>query len=314
MADPFGTAIVRCLARIPRGRVTTCGAIARALGDVRAARAVAAWILDHPTRNGHRVVRGDGTPIRRDAGARLRDDGVTLRGGRASGSRFADPLPAVGLLAALRAEQIRLAGQVLEADEPAPPETVAGVDASYAGDSAFAAAAVYGIDDLDLRETATVRMPVDFPYIPTYLGYRELPPIAAALARLSRRPDMVLIDGHGRLHPARFGVACFAGVQLGLRTIGVAKHPLAGSPRRQDRGRADAVPIDLDGQLAGFAWTPPQGTRPLYVSVGHRVSLESALDLVRRTTKERMPEPLKSADRIAREMKGKEKRERGSER
>ena len=178
----------------------------------------------------------------------------------------------------------------------------------------YAAAASVALADLETVEVALVRKGVDFPYIPTYLSYREFPGIEAAVRRLSTRPDLLMIDGHGRLHPALFGVACDAGVRLDLPTIGVAKHPLAGRVPPTSEKHEDALPVLIDGVTRGYAWTPPNRSRAIYVSVGHRVSLERAVDLVRKTTRDRYPEALRIADRISRNMKGNEKREKGAAR
>src|SRR2546422_8193848 len=83
-------------------------------------------------------------------------------------------------------------------------------------------------NDLRVTEITAVKRQAEFPYIPTYLAYREFPGIEAAVRRLKQQPDVLLIDGHGRLHPALFGVACYVGVRLDLPTIGVAKRPLVG--------------------------------------------------------------------------------------
>lgn len=303
----FSEALERCLAEIPRGRVATCGQVAEALGDVRAARAVASWILSRPELPGaHRVARGDGRPVL-EATSRLHGEGIRLEAGRTPREAFVSSLPRLGLLTALRKEQLELSGRVSQEDEAGPIAVVGAADVAYEGDRAFAAAVTCHFDTLELIEIAEAQMAVDFPYIPTYLGYRELPAVAEALGRLSRRPDIVLIDGHGRLHPACFGIACFVGVRLGIRTIGVAKHPLVGRPTSSRGPSADATPMEFGGSTLGYSWIPPRGAKPIFVSVGHRVSLETALSIVRHATKTRIPEPLRIADRTARRMKRGEK-------
>ena len=250
--DPdFAKAISKCLAEIPRGRVATCGTIARALGDVRAARAVATWLVEHPgTPRGHRVVRADGRPVLAAAEQQLGQEGFPMVGGRVDESRVVDSLADVEFLGVLRAEQQRLASKVIENDDCGPIEIVAGVDVAYQGDEMYAAAASVALADLETVEVALVRRRVDFPYIPTYLAYREFPGIEAAARRLSTRPDLLMIDGHGRLHPALFGVACDAGVRLDLPTIGIAKHPLAGRVQPTSEKREVALPVRIDGVTA----------------------------------------------------------------
>src|SRR5207244_6398748 len=83
------------------------------------------------------------------------------------------------------------------------------------------------------------------------------PGIETAVRRLTHRPDVLLVDGHGRLHPALFGVACYVGVRLGLPTVGVAKHPLVGRVKTKRRGSEHALPIEFRGRVQGYAWIPP---------------------------------------------------------
>ena len=311
----FADALQACLNQIPPGKVATCGAVARALGDVRAARAVAEWLRNHPdTMGSHRVVRADGRSILPDAERDLEREGETDSGGHASHSRFLDALPEAPLLQELRDEQRRLATQIRERDENSPIERFGGADVSYLGDLAFAVAVTVDAESLEPTEIVIRRTVVDFPYIPTYLAFREFPGIRAALGGLRRKPDVLFIDGHGRLHPLLFGFACYAGTKLDLPTIGIAKHPLAGRTVPSAGAPKDVAPIRLEGSVRGYAWRPPRASRPIYVSVGHRVSLNGALALTRRATREKYPEPLRVADRISKEEKSKNRERSASER
>ena len=314
MPASFAESVVCCLGQIPRGRAATCGAIARALGDVRAARSVATWLVEHPqAKDGHRVVRSDGRPILEEADRRLAREGLRLRRGRVDPSRILPRLQPVPFLDGLREEQRRLAAQVIERDQHGSLERVAGVDVSYQGDETFAAAVSLSTEDFQVEEIAVVRGHAEFPYVPTYLAYREFPAIEAAVNRLTRRPDALLVDGHGRLHPAGFGIACYVGLRLDLPAIGIAKHPLSGTRLTGSR-HEDALGVGIDGTTQGYAWRPAGRGRPIYVSVGHRFSLEGALNLVRTMTPRLHPEPIAIADRISREMKRSEKREKGAAR
>ena len=313
MTPSFGEALEACLTRIPRGKVATCGTIAVALGDVRAARAVATWLHDHPDVVGaHRVVRADGRPILAGAAEILAQEGAPLRAGRAASSHFAGSVAATPMLRRLRSQQLRLAAAVREDDEASPPRVVAGVDVAYVGERAFAAAACLDAETLEVLEISRCEIAVDFPYIPTYLAFREFPAVRAALKGIRRKPDLVFIDGHGRLHPTLFGFACFAGVELGLPTIGIAKHPLAGKPAPRVERFLGAVPIEIDGVTRGYAWTPPRTSRPFYVSVGHRISLPTALRIAQHVTRQRYPEPLLIADWISKEKEDKKNEERSA--
>lgn len=295
----------RVLRRIPEGRVTTCGAIARALGDVRAARAVAAWILEHPQVEGtQRVVRADGRSVLQ----RVAEGGETAS---TTSQDFFEDLPHVSLLKELRERQARLASQVVVEDDFRRVRFLGAVDVAYEGERAYTAAVRCDAKTLEPLEIASSAVQVDFPYIPTYLAFRELPAVEPALRRLAVRPDILLVDGHGQLHPALFGYACLVGVQLDIPTIGVAKHALVGRPRPRERVRG-AVPIEHAGRVRGYAWVPPGGERPVFISIGHRVSLETALTVVQHATRTRYPEPLRIADRLSKERKRGKKGEKVS--
>src|SRR5205823_2192472 len=257
------------------------------LGDVRAARAVATWLREHPeTREAHRVVRADGRPVLDSSVALLKKEGASIAVGRVESSSFVDPLPDVAFLGKLREEQRKNAFQVVEEDAGST-QSVTGVDIAYRGDEAYAAAATLDVETLRTVAVASVRTKVGFPYIPGYLAFREMPGIETAVRRLTTPPEAVMIDGHGRLHPALFGVA---------------KLRLAGSVDSKQEKETGAHPVRIDGKTRGYAWNPPNRDRPIYVSVGHRVSLGTALALVKRTTRVGYPEPLRIADRLAEEM------------
>lgn len=311
----FAEALEASLRGIPPGRVATCGAVARSLGDVRAARAVAEWIRGDPEiRGAHRVVRADGQPVLPGAIRVLREEGTTDPAGHAAPERFLEELPEVPFLTTLRAEQVRLAARLRERDDRGQIDSYGGVDVSYSGDRAYAVAVTLDARTLETRESVVRELDVDFPYIPTYLAFREFPPVREAIESLAHPPDLLFVDGHGRLHPALFGFACYLGVRLDLRTVGIAKHPLAGSAVPGAAREGGPIPIRLRGRTRGYAWTPPGSGRSIYVSVGHRVSLETALTVATRATKERYPEPLRIADRLSKEERKKNEEGHSSER
>lgn len=302
----FGDALVACVGEIPRGQAATCGTVARALGDVRAARAVAEWIRAHPELDpGRQVVRADGRPVLGSSGTNPEREHGPRSVSRFPPERLIDHLAGVPILGELRAEQEKLAALVREEDGGGEVRTLGGADVAYAGDRAFAAAVSLDASSLEVLETTERQIDVDFPYIPSYLAFREFPAIQRVVAALRRKPDMLFIDGHGRLHPVGFGFACFAGVSLDLPTIGIAKHPLSGTPNPSRRTDTGAIPIELRGDVEGYAWIPPHASRAFYVSVGHRIRLGTALATAQRATRDRYPEPLSVADRISKEEKKK---------
>ena len=200
-------------------------------------------------------------------------------------------------------QQKRLAGQVIQVDlVPDRIQTVAGVDVAFPGQgrTTRAAAVVMSYPALELIDEAVVELPTIMPYIPGLLSFRELPGVIKALESLSTTPDVVLCDGQGRAHPRRFGIACHLGVETGLATIGVGKSRLCGSheepgPHKGDRARL------MDGdECIGMVLRSRDRVRPLFVSVGHRVSLDTAVALTLTCTPRfRLPEPIRRADRLA---------------
>jgi deoxyribonuclease V len=150
---------------------------------------------------------------------------------------------------------------------------------------------------------------VRFPYVPGYLSFREVPPLLAAFEGLERPPDLVLVDGHGRAHPRRFGIACHLGVLLDLPTVGCAKSRLVGAHREPGPRRGATTRLVDGDEVIGVVLRTRPGAKPVYVSVGHRVSLSRARSLVLRLApRYRLPEPIRAAhaevNRLRREAPG----------
>jgi deoxyribonuclease V len=205
--------------------------------------------------------------------------------------------------AAARALQVRLAERVEERDRMAPLRLLGGLDVHYdpARGLAFAAAVLLDAGTLELVESAQVAIPVRFPYRTGLLSFREAPAGLMALQALSRRPDLLLVDGHGRAHPRRFGLACHVGVLADLPTVGVAKSRLVGRHEEPASAAGSSMPLEDKGELIGAVLRSRTAGRPIYVSVGHRVALETAVDLVAAGMRSyRLPEPIRLADRLSR--------------
>jgi deoxyribonuclease V len=189
--------------------------------------------------------------------------------------------------------------------------SVAGADVSYDRGSPvlYAAVVVLDAETLALVETAAVTARATFPYVPGYLSFRELPALLAAFEKLRAPPDLVLCDAHGRAHPRRFGLACHLGVALGLPTIGVAKSRLVGKGREPGPRRGAHTPLRDGGETIGELVRTREGAKPIYVSVGHRVTLATARRLALRfAPRFRIPEPVRTAhaevNRLRREAGG----------
>jgi deoxyribonuclease V len=198
-----------------------------------------------------------------------------------------------------RRAQTCMAQKVISGDRlPSEIRLVAGVDAAYTGSLVVGATAVLDYRSLEVLEVQTAMCQVKFPYVPTLLSFRELPAAAACIRKLKLQPDVFLVDGHGRAHPYRCGFASHLGVALGKATVGVAKSRLVGEPKPMG---ADLFLVH-DGEVVGAVVHARSGSKPVYVSVGNMVSLETAIQIVKHCTRgSRIPEPLRVAHRIASE-------------
>jgi deoxyribonuclease V len=204
--------------------------------------------------------------------------------------------------AAAEQEQRHLAALVVAYDQlPATIQTIAGVDVAYAphSDLLVAAAVLLDATSLEIQHTAIVQQRASFPYVPGLFSFRELPPIPQALAQLPKAPDLVICDGQGLAHPRRFGLACHLGVATGLPTIGCAKTRLLGNYHDLGPLRGSTAELILDGETVGQAVRTQSGINPVFVSVGHRVSLATACYWVLRCAPAyRLPETTRAADHL----------------
>ncbi len=200
------------------------------------------------------------------------------------------------------AVQRALAGRVVRQDAVGSVRRVAGVDVGFPGGGqvARAAVAVLSFPDLLPLEQAVAQLPVTFPYISGLLSFRELPAVMLALKRLAQPPDLLLVDGQGLAHPRRFGIACHLGVLSGLPTIGVAKTRLVGQHDAVPDRRGAWVPLQDRGEVVGAVLRSRAGVQPIYVSVGHRLSLERAIEWVMACiTRYRLPQTTRAAHALA---------------
>ncbi len=196
--------------------------------------------------------------------------------------------------------QHRLRKDVITIDDVGEVRTIAGVDAGYEGDQAKAAIVVLAYPSLEPLEYTIAYRPAVFPYIPGFLSFREAPAVLAALEQLKISPDVLVCDGQGIAHPRRFGIASHVGVLSGVPSVGCAKSLLVGHHTPVPDERGASVPLMHRGEQIGAVLRTRVGVKPLYISVGHRVSLPTALDLVMScVTKYRLPETTRAADGLA---------------
>jgi deoxyribonuclease V len=183
-----------------------------------------------------------------------------------------------------------------------PPQFVAGLDVSYDGDRLAAAVVVLDWETLAEVDRSVVHGETTFPYVPGLFAFREVPALLAALERLRTTPDLLVCDGQGLAHPRRFGLACHLDVLTGIPSIGAAKTTFVGS--YAEIGQEPGATADLvdGGEVVGAAVRTQDGVKPMYVSVGHRVSLATAVARVLHLApRYRLPETTRAADRSCRE-------------
>jgi len=196
--------------------------------------------------------------------------------------------------------QERLAKRVKDQDNLLlHPRIVCGLDVSYKGETAIGVAVLLSFPELTLVDQAIVKCRVLVPYIPTYLSFREYPPLSLAYSSLTKKPDVCFVDAHGLSHPRRLGSASHFGLLRDVPTIGVAKRILCGKPQPKNDIWS---PLIYEDEIVGAELKTKPHTNPIYISVGHRVTLETAIQLTRQcTNKHRLPEPIFIAHHLATE-------------
>ncbi|MFD7158578.1 deoxyribonuclease V [Kribbella sp. NPDC059898] len=200
------------------------------------------------------------------------------------------------------AVQEELRGRVEVADVGEPARYVAGLDVAYDGDRLAAAVVVVDAATLVEVDRAVVLGETAFPYIPGLFAFREVPGLLTALEKLKVRPGLLVCDGQGFAHPRRFGLACHLGVLTGIPAIGVAKTTFVGRHSELARTRGATAELVDGDEVVGEAVRTQDGVKPVYVSIGHRVTLPTAVaQVLRLTPTYRLPETTRLADRACRE-------------
>jgi len=196
--------------------------------------------------------------------------------------------------------QLQLSKQIVFEDVlPKRIRFVAGVDVAYVKDLSIGAVAVLDYISLKLVESHIALCKTRFPYIPTLLSFREIPPTVLSVKKLHVQPDVFLVDGHGFAHPYRCGFASHLGLVIRKPTIGVAKSRLFGEVEDAG-GKEDVALLKHNNEVIGAVVTTKRGCKPIYVSVGHMVSLETAIKIVKHCARyNRIPEPILKAHEIA---------------
>lgn len=178
---------------------------------------------------------------------------------------------------------------------------VAGIDVTYTDiwknpTTGIACIIVLDFQTLNVTETVFAEKTVDFPYIPTFLSYRELSPILKAYEKLKSNPDVFILDGMGIIHPRKIGIASHFGVVTNKISIGCAKSKLIGDFHQPENKRFSYEPLFVDNELRGYVLRSKKNTNPIFISPGNNISTESSLKILMRTiSKYKLPEPTRLA-------------------
>lgn len=199
----------------------------------------------------------------------------------------------------LKEEQLKLAKKVITKDSFDKLELIGGADCAYNQDNVISAIVVCDYKTMDVKEKVFAVVKANVPYLQGFLAYREGPAISEAYAKLENKPDIMIFDGNGILHPRRCGLASHMGVLLDQASIGIAKQLLLG----EVKGNIVYVEKEARAELAATR----EHSKPIYVSPGHRISLKTSVDIVKSCLRfpHKLPEPLHLAHRYADEIKEK---------
>ncbi len=305
----FYSSLKELLEQIPKGRVTRLTDIADALGDRKATIALPLALekLFPRCRSAAKVVKADDSVVLKEAVAILRDEGLDVRRHRVVDvegclyNRF-ERRP---ILAELRSLQQSTARQVVLRDAVKELKKLVGLDLAYKDDEAVVAAVIMDADTFDIEKEVAIKIDINFPYIPGYLAFRELPAMIKILRKIGVRPDILFVDGHGILHPAGCGIATHVGVKTNLPTIGVAKSLLVGKVLSPSLQMGEVSPVRMKGKVKGYAFRSSQSKHPIYISPGNWITPVTALNVTRNACKHRIPEPLRQSHILAEKMKNK---------
>jgi len=200
--------------------------------------------------------------------------------------------------------QRQLAQRIIREDQIGEVRSIAGVDMAINEENGKARAAVVLLTypGLEIQERHIHEEPLRMPYIPGLLSFREAPSVLAAFARLHQQPDLVMVDGQGIAHPRRLGIASHLGLWLDLPTIGCGKSILTGHYKGLSEEAGTSVPLLDDGETIGAVVRTRAHVKPMIVSLGHRISLETSIHYVLACCRGyRLPEPTRQADKLSKD-------------
>jgi deoxyribonuclease V len=202
--------------------------------------------------------------------------------------------------------QRKLAGTVDARSRVTKCDLIAGADVSYNRFSKilYAGVVVLRMSDLKVVERCGATFETRFPYVPGLLSFREAPALLKVFAMVESEPDVVVLDGHGFAHPRRFGLACHVGMWLNRPCLGCAKSRLTGTFKRLGVNAGARTKLTDEDEVIGTVLRTKTDVKPVFVSVGHRIDLESAVKVILAArSKYRIPEPTRLADQYVNELR-----------
>lgn len=299
----FYKEVYKLVQQVPEGKITTYGAIAEALGDIIAAKAVGRVLnQNHDLEKTpcYRVVRSNGKIGGYKCGKAkkkrlLRSEGVQIQKEqiRDFEKRLFRDFKADNILEKLKKRQKKLADHVIVQDQFNDVKKVAGVDVSYQERYGYGTCVVLDTN-LEVVEMEKYKRKMNFPYIPTFFSFRELPVVKPTLDQLDEEVDLVFVGGNGLIHP-RLGFASHLGIIQEVPTIGIAKNLLCGKVTNEPKEKGAKSPVYLNDQIVGYALKTSKRANPVYVSPGYKVSLDSACKITLDFSKYKLPAPIRRA-------------------
>ncbi len=209
-----------------------------------------------------------------------------------------------GLLKELKGKQEELRKQIVLQPLKENIKYIAGCDSAFSGDNITSIFVVFSFPELEQLEVVHHTSPVTLPYIPGFLAFREMPNLLLAYKKLKHIPDVIMVDGHGIMHPRRMGIATQLGVTLNVPTIGVAKKKLVGDHGMPDSVKGSRTYLTHEGETLGVVLRSKDNVKPIFISPGNLCDIQGALNLTLQTLlKHKLPEPTRIADLYSKKLK-----------
>jgi deoxyribonuclease V len=208
------------------------------------------------------------------------------------------------LTAQLREQQQQLRKDVMLSPLSQPVQNIAGCDSSFIGENILSVFVVLSFPELEEIEVQYHVSPVELPYIPGFLAFREVPNLVKTYQQLKHKPDVIMVDGHGMMHPRRMGIATHLGVVLNRPTFGVAKKKLVGKYEEPATTKDAASYVTHNQEVVGVALRSKDKVKTIFVSAGHLCTLDDAFSLTVQTLRShKLPEPTRIADKYSKSLK-----------